>query len=64
MEEKVIQFISTNPGKSGVTRLMDRVSRRLKIPVYVIKKTVKEYVGIKEIGDSGDTLMSAVLTKV
>jgi len=64
MEKKVIQFISTNPGKSGVTRLMDRISRKLKISAYVIKKTVKDYVGIKEIGDAGDTLGILSIVKV
>jgi len=50
---KIVQFMSENPWKTGVTKIMERIANVLGIPAVVINKNIKSRT-IKQIGDSGE----------
>lgn len=58
---KITQFISQNPGKSGVTKIISDIAKNTKIAAICLKKTVrsKRYKDLEAIGNQGDFLLMA-----
>lgn len=62
---KVFQFISQNPGRSGVTKVMADIAKNTKIGAICLLKTTKSprYESLQSIGDAGERMLMILLAK-